>query len=103
VHQRRRPRLGQTGQAAHAGAHLPQATAGTPIALSFDPATGDFSYTYQPADLGVPTEVFISPLHYPGGHTITVIGGTVTGTAPHHRTLIEATGTAPVTVTIRAA
>ncbi|HEV2778878.1 MAG TPA: cellulase family glycosylhydrolase, partial [Actinophytocola sp.] len=80
----------------------PQATAGVPVALSFDPATGDFSYTYRPADLGVPTEIFIGPLHDPDGYDITVTGGRITGDAPHHRTLIEATGAAAVTVTIRA-
>ncbi|HEY9393763.1 MAG TPA: hypothetical protein VIP58_06475, partial [Nocardioides sp.] len=79
----------------------PQATAGTPVDLSFDPETGAFSYTYEPsAEIDEPTEIFVSPLHYPSGPDISVEGGRVIGEAEHHRILVEATGTEPVTVTI---
>lgn len=78
----------------------PQATAGTPLQLSFDPDSGDFTYRYAPRDLGVPTEIYVSPLHYPDGARISVDGGRVSGTEPHHRILVEATGSGPVTVRI---
>ncbi|MEU0314942.1 cellulase family glycosylhydrolase [Nocardioides sp. NPDC006273] len=79
----------------------PQATAGTPVDLSFDPATGEFSYTYEPAaDIDEPTEIFVSPIHYPSGPDIAVEGGRVVGEADHNRILVEAVGTEPVTVTI---
>ncbi len=79
----------------------PQATAGTPVDLSFDPDTGEFSYTYEPsADIDEPTEIFVSPLHYPDGPDISVEGGEVVGTAEHHRILVEPTGSDPVTVTV---
>ena len=80
---------------------LPQATAGTPVDLSFDPASGAFRYTYRPApDIDEPTEIFVSPIHYPDGADIAVEGGRVVGKAEHHRILVEASGTGPVTVTI---
>jgi endoglycosylceramidase len=79
----------------------PQATAGTPIDLSFDPATGAFRYTYAPdGDIKEPTEIFVSPIHYPSGADIAVEGGRVVGKAEHNRILVKATGTEPVTVTI---
>ncbi|WP_162830350.1 cellulase family glycosylhydrolase [Amycolatopsis palatopharyngis] len=78
----------------------PQATAGTPLELTFDPGTGDFHYRYQPREAAAPTEIFVSPLHYPGGYDVTVAGGSTTGTAVGNRILVESDGTEPVTVTI---
>jgi len=79
----------------------PQATAGNPVDLSFDPATGAFSYTYEPsAEIDEPTEIFVSPIHYPSGTDISVEGGKVVGEAEHNRILVKASGTEPVTVTI---
>jgi endoglycosylceramidase len=54
-----------------------QATAGTPLAMSFDADTGAFSYRYRP-DLSIaePTVIFVSPLHYPDGYDVHVDGGT---------------------------
>jgi len=53
----------------------PQATAGIPLALSFDPDTAAFQYRYTPRALGVPTEIFIPvALHYPNGYSVTVSG-----------------------------
>ncbi|MPY98031.1 MAG: hypothetical protein GEU97_08520 [Actinophytocola sp.] len=79
----------------------PQATAGIPTELSFDPDTGDFRYVYRPRALGVPSEIFVSPLHYPDGYAIDVDGGRVMGPARDNRIRVTATGTGPVTVTIR--
>ncbi len=53
-----------------------RATAGTPLAMSFDAATGAFSYRYRPdPTITAPTEVFVSPLHYPDGYDLEVTGG----------------------------
>lgn len=78
----------------------PQATAGTPLELSFNASNGDFHYRYQPEKLDAATEIFVSPLHYPGGYDITVSGGHVTDHLPNNRIAIAADGTTPVTVTI---
>lgn len=78
----------------------PQATAGVPRSLSFDADTGDFRYTYHPRELGAPTEIFISPLHYPGGYTVTVDGGHTLGKARDNRIRIVADTTEPVSVVI---
>ncbi|WP_410874567.1 cellulase family glycosylhydrolase [Nocardia sp. A7] len=79
----------------------PQATAGIPRTLSFDATTGEFHYTYDPASRGAPTEIFVSPLHYPNGPEIIVAGGRASAVGPDHRVLIEADGTASISVTIR--
>ncbi len=57
-----------------------QATAGTPLAMSFDVNTGAFDFRFRP-DLSIdaPTEIFVSPLHYPDGWEATVEGGTIEG------------------------
>jgi len=56
----------------------PMATAGVPDAVSFDPTTGDFEYSYTAGNQAAPTEVFVSPLHYDGCHEVTAAGGTIT-------------------------
>ncbi len=50
-----------------------QATAGTPLAMRFDTDSGAFRYRYRP-DRGIhePTEIFVSPLHYPRGWRVQV-------------------------------
>ena len=79
----------------------PQATCGTPKSLSFDKDTGAFAYTYVAGSCGgSPTEIFVSPLHYPHGSKTRVTGGTLAGTASHHRILVRATKGKTVTVTI---
>lgn len=79
----------------------PQATCGTPAAMSFDPLTGDFSYRYTAGHCnGRKTEIFVSPLHYPDGYDVQVTGGAVAGTASHHRVLIQAAPGTEVTVTV---
>jgi endoglycosylceramidase len=78
-----------------------QATAGTPLAMSFDVGDGDFEFRYRP-DLSIdaPTEIFVSPLHYPGGWTATVEGGNVVGQTST-RLLVRPTGDGEVKVSIR--
>lgn len=81
----------------------PQATCGTPQDLSFDPRTGAFSYTYVAGSCqGRRTEIFVSPLHYPGGYDVDVDGGAVAGSADHNRLLVQAPSGNTVTVTITA-
>ncbi|MEO7351443.1 MAG: hypothetical protein ABIR34_00090 [Marmoricola sp.] len=54
----------------------PQATAGIPTRISYDPATGDFSMTYRPTPgISSPTQIFVSPLTSPHGYDVHVTGG----------------------------
>jgi endoglycosylceramidase len=65
-----------------------RATAGTPTAMSFDPASGRFRLAYL-ADPKVhgPTEVFVPlALHYPGGYCARASGATLTS-APNAQLL----------------
>ncbi|MGP8059544.1 MAG: cellulase family glycosylhydrolase [Acidimicrobiales bacterium] len=56
----------------------PQAVAGTPTSVRFDPAGGDFSFTYTPAPrVHAPTVVFVADRHYPHGYCTEVTGGQV--------------------------
>lgn len=80
----------------------PQATAGTPESLEFDPDTGEFSYTYRPDPGPAPTEIYVSDLHYPNGYTATVEGGRITSKPGARFVTVRASGTTPVTVTIHA-
>ena len=79
----------------------PQATAGTPTALSFDATTGAMRFTYTPRDLGVPTEIAVSDVHYPTGYVATVTGGHVTSAPGAAIVTIDADpGATTVTVAI---
>ena len=79
----------------------PQATAGVPQSLHFDPSTGAFRFVYLPDPrISAPTVVFVSPLHYPQGFKVVVRHGRVV--SRDGRLLsIRAAGTDPVTVVIR--
>ena len=57
----------------------PQAIAGAPTALSFDPATGAFHLAYVPDHaVHAPTIIFVpTQIHYPSGYCARVSGGTV--------------------------
>jgi len=56
----------------------PQATAGIPLALSFDPDSGAFRYRYQPRAARGPTQIYVPlALHYPNGYEVTVSGARV--------------------------
>jgi endoglycosylceramidase len=80
----------------------PQATAGTPKALHFNPRTGNFRYVFSPKrNVTSPTRIFVSPLHYPHGYVVHVRHGRVTGHAAQHILLVRAAGSRPVTVSIR--
>lgn len=78
----------------------PRATAGTPGRLIFDPANGDFAYRYTPRALSVPTEIYVSDLHYPNGYEIRVEGGTVTSTPGARVVTVVGNGSSAVTVYI---
>lgn len=52
----------------------PQATAGVPLALSFDVDTAAFSYRYTPRAASAPTDIYLPKLHYPQGYAVTLIG-----------------------------
>nr|NYG11242.1 endoglycosylceramidase [Nocardioides lianchengensis] len=55
-----------------------QRTAGTPLAMRFDSRTGAFRFRYRPdRRITAPTQVFVSPLHYPHGYDVRVSGGRV--------------------------
>ncbi|HWM74954.1 MAG TPA: cellulase family glycosylhydrolase [Nocardioides sp.] len=54
-----------------------QATAGTPLKMRFDTDSGAFRYRYRPdRRIHEPTEIFVSPLHYPRGWRVQVDHGT---------------------------
>ncbi|MBF6329368.1 cellulase family glycosylhydrolase [Nocardia transvalensis] len=81
----------------------PRATAGTPLSLSFDARTGEMRYRYRPENLGVPTEITTSDLHYPNGYTVDVQGGRATSAPDSRVVTIEAdSGALAVDVVIRA-
>ncbi|HZP11746.1 MAG TPA: cellulase family glycosylhydrolase [Nevskiaceae bacterium] len=79
----------------------PQATAGTPESLTFDPSTAAFHYRYAPNTASAPTEIHVPTIHYPNGYTVTVTGATVTS-APGATTLTlqNQAGATEVDVTI---
>ncbi len=55
-----------------------QATAGTPLTMHFDTTDGAFELTYRPdRRISAPTEIFVSPLHYPHGYVVRVDRGRV--------------------------
>jgi endoglycosylceramidase len=55
----------------------PRATAGEPLALSFDPVTAQFSYRYTPRCAAGPTEIYVPALHHPNGYRVEVSGARV--------------------------
>lgn len=82
----------------------PQFTAGTPTALSFDPDTGAFSYSYTARTAGGPTQIYVPlSVHYPNGYSVTASGAQVTS-APNASllTLENNTGATTVVVTLMA-
>lgn len=77
-----------------------QAVAGVPTAMSFDAATGDFRLRYRPdSGIAAPTEIFVSPLHYPDGYRVAVTGGTAVR-QPGRMVHVTPTSDEPVTVTL---
>lgn len=57
----------------------PQATAGTPGRLVYDPAGGAFSYTFTPdRSIEAPTSIVVPARAYPRGYEAVVEGGSIT-------------------------
>ncbi|HEY9545451.1 MAG TPA: cellulase family glycosylhydrolase, partial [Solimonas sp.] len=82
----------------------PQATAGIPLELSFDPDTGAFHYRYTPRAADGPTEIYVPvALHYPNGYRVAISGATVTSAANATLLLLDnAPGASEVTVDLTA-
>jgi endoglycosylceramidase len=79
----------------------PQATAGTPGALSFDAATKTFEYSYTPRCAGGPTEIYVPKLHYPRGYSLDLTGARAISPPGSSRLKLEALpGAAGVSVKI---
>jgi endoglycosylceramidase len=58
----------------------PTATAGTPLAYTFDAATGTMHYAYRPTAKGQ-TSIAVSDVHYRNGWTASAGGGRITSAA----------------------
>ncbi len=68
----------------------PQATAGIPQALSFDPDSAAFEYRYTPRTATGPTEIFVPvALHYPQGYRVEASGARVVSAANAPRLMLE--------------
>lgn len=79
----------------------PQATAGTPGELRYDPATGGFSYTFTPdRSITAPTSIVVPARAYPNGYASTVEGGSVVS-ANDSGMLQVVPGPTSTTVTVR--
>jgi endoglycosylceramidase len=83
----------------------PQATAGTPLELSFDPETGAFRYRYRPRPTTAPTEIHVPvSLHYPQGYRVDLAGARLAAPAGGGRLVLEnLPGAAEVVVEVRRA
>ena len=69
----------------------PQATAGTPRSLSFDPITGAFQYRYTPDPaIEAPTSIVVPARAYPAGYDVVVEHGTVTSAPQSGRLTVVA-------------
>ncbi|HUP91174.1 MAG TPA: cellulase family glycosylhydrolase [Solimonas sp.] len=81
----------------------PQATAGIPVSMTFDPDTGAFAYRYTPRAATAPTEIFVPvELHYPQGYAVEVSGGAVRSAPGASPLVIEnLPGATEVTVVVR--
>ena len=79
----------------------PQALAGTPTALSWDPATSVMRLTYTAGGQKAPTDVFVPQRHYPHGYRAIVTGGRVLSTPDATHLLVTAKPGTTVTVIVR--
>lgn len=82
----------------------PQATAGVPASLSFDPDTGDFDYRYVAQPARAPTVIYVPvALHYPAGYVAQATGGRITSPPGAHWLVVENDpGATNVEVVVRA-
>ena len=81
----------------------PQATAGKPLALSFDPTSAVFSYRYAPRSAAAPTDIYLPALHYPHGYSVGVSGARVLAASTSTHLLLEnLPGATEVDVEVRA-
>lgn len=79
-----------------------QATAGEPLAQSFDPASGRFSFRFRPdATIVAPTSIVVPGPQYPDGYVVSVVGAEVTS-APNagHLTVVADPGSTEVRVDV---
>jgi endoglycosylceramidase len=68
----------------------PQATAGIPLALQFDPDTAEFLYRYQPRPARAPTEIHVPvALHYAGAYSVEAAGARVVSAPNAPRLVLE--------------
>ena len=81
----------------------PEAVAGTPLSMAFDPGTRRFSFTYRAAAaLGAPTVIQVPvQIQYPSGYCAAVTGGRVTSRPTAVLLLIRANGSRTVRVDVR--
>jgi endoglycosylceramidase len=81
----------------------PEAIAGTPISMRFDPADATFRLVYRPnRAIAAPTVIQVPVgIHYPSGYRVSVEHGTVLSRPTARLVLVRARGTAKVSVTIR--
>jgi len=81
---------------------FPQAIAGIPVSMSFDPTSGAFELVYKPNDaLHAPTLIFVpTEIHYRHGYCARVKGGTVTS-RPNSELLRVKTATSTHSVEVR--
>ena len=81
----------------------PEAVAGVPLSMSFNPSTGAFDLAYRPNPaVHAPTVVFVPlSIHYPHGYCARVVGATVTSRPDSELlTLSNRTSTALVRLSI---
>lgn len=68
----------------------PQATAGVPLEMSFNPDTAEFAYRYAPRIASAPTEIYVPvQLHYPAGYETQVSGARVISVPDSARLLLQ--------------
>lgn len=71
----------------------PQATAGTPESLSFDPVTGAFAYRFAPdPSVTAPTSIVVPGRQYPDGYDVRVTNGVATSADQSGRLTVEPDG-----------
>ena len=79
----------------------PEATAGTPLSISFDTETRLFTYRFRSdRSVKVPTVIFVPKVQYPAGFTVAVNGGAAKAEPEQSR--VSVTSSAPeVTVVVK--